>query len=94
MCLLRPAGALKENGRVGAEFTNYLTAGAAGRAGNTVIVGHGYRANLNLWSQLCDRGENGCALGTVRHSIGGILDIASGENFSVRQKYRGANVEV
>ncbi len=75
--------ALKENHGVRAEFVDDLPAGPAGRASNTVIIGHGDGANLDLRSQLRNRGKNCGAFCAVRHAIGSIFDVAAAENLSI-----------
>ncbi len=81
MGLLWPACAQKKDRCVRPEFVNHLSAGAAGRAGGAVIIGHDHSPNLNLWTHLGDSGEYRGALGTIRHPVRSILHIAPGRKF-------------
>jgi len=80
------ANSLKEDGCVRPEFVNHLTASAAGRTGNALVVDYRDGSDLDLGSKLGDRRTNRGALGTVGHSIRRILDVATAENFAVREK--------
>jgi hypothetical protein len=45
-----------------------------------VIVDDGHRGDLDLGSEFGHRCEDGRALGTIRHSVRGVLDIAARKN--------------
>jgi len=81
--LLWPLSTLKENGGVGAEFVNDLTARSAGGTGHSLIGDDRDRADLDLGPQFRDGGENRGTFGAVGHSEGGVLHIATRENFTV-----------
>ena len=59
-----------------------------------MVVGDGNGANLNLWTQLRDGREDRGSLRAVGHTVGSVLDVAAGKNFTVREQDRRANVEV
>lgn len=82
MSLLRTIFGLKKDHGVRSELVDHLTARAARRAGNSVVIGHGYRANFNLGSKLRDRRKNRSALGAVRHAVGGVLHVTSDEDLA------------
>ena len=52
-----------------------------------MIVGHRDSADLDLWTKPRDGGENRGALRAIGHSVGGILNIATGEYFAIGQKH-------
>jgi len=91
--LFRPVGPWKKDRRIGAEFVNDLTARTAGRTGQALVVGHSDRANLDPGPKLRDGRENRRAFGAVGHSVGGILHIASREDFAVREENGGSNAK-
>jgi len=84
---------LKENGCVRAEFVNYLTTCATGRTGDTVIVDDRDGADLDFRPKLCDRRKYCGALGAIRHPVGSVLHVATGENFPIREKHRGSHAK-
>ena len=94
MSLPRSAGSLKEDSGVRPEFVDHLTAGAAGRTRDALVVDYRDRADLNLGSKLRDRGKNRRALGTIGHSVRRILHITTSENFPVREKNGGSDSEL
>jgi|SRR6266700_2532637 len=59
-----------------------------------MIVGDGYRLNLDPRTQLSDRCENRGSLSAVGHSVGRILHITTGKDFAIRQQDGCAYVEV
>lgn len=77
MRLLRSVGSLEKNRRIRTEFVNYLAACSAGRARDSVIIRHSDRADLDLGTQLRNRGENRSSLCAVGHSIRSVLDITA-----------------
>src|SRR5208282_2190547 len=85
---------LKENGGVRAEFVNYLPASSAGRTRDSVVVGDGDGANLDLGAQRGYRRENRGTFGAVGHAVRSVLDIAAGENLAVGEQDRRADAEV
>jgi len=74
--------ALEKHCRLGPEFVDDLSAGAAGGAGHTLVVDDGYGANHHLRARFRHRGEDGGTFGAVRHAVGGILDIAAEKCFT------------
>src|SRR5260370_9745056 len=66
------------------EFIDHLTAGATGRAWNSVIIGDGDGANLEFWTMLGNGRKDRRTLSAVGHSVRRILDVASDEDLSFR----------
>lgn len=93
MSLLRPGVSLKKDRRVGTEFVYDLAAGAAGRAGHALVVGHNDGADIDLGSKLRNRRKNCRAFGAVGHAVRSILDIAPRENFAIREEDGGAHAK-
>lgn len=94
MTLLRASFALVKNNGAWTEFINHLAAGAAGGARNSVIVADRYGANLKIWSICGDRRENRGTLGTISHTVGSILDVASSKDLPFGGEDGRANSEV
>src|SRR5664279_5045031 len=92
--MLWTCGALKEYGRIGSELIDHLPASSARRTGDSMVVGDGYRLNLNFWAQGSDRSEYCGSLGAVGHAVGGVLHIAARKNFAIRQQNCRPNMEV
>jgi hypothetical protein len=79
-------GALKEYGSVGAKLINNLPARAAGRTSHAPIIRQGDSSDLNSGTELGNGGEDGGPLCTVGHSIRGVLNVATGEDPSIREQ--------
>jgi len=92
--LLLAVSALKENDGVGAEFVDHLAAGAAGGAGDALIVDDRDRGDLDLGTQSSHGRKNRGALGAIRHSVGGVLYVAAGEDFAFCSEQSGTHSEV
>jgi len=80
--LLRTIFASKKDHGVRPELVDHLTARAARRARNSMVIGDRYRANFNLGSKLRDSRKNRRTLGAVRHAVGGILHVTSDEDLA------------
>jgi hypothetical protein len=87
----------EEDDRVGdAELVDGLTAGTAGLAGGVVEVGNGDGADADVGAVEADGGGDGGLLGTDGEPVGGVFDVASGDDGVglVVEQERGADAEV
>ena len=94
MGLLGSASPLKENSGIRAEFVDHLPARAAWRAGDSVVVGNGNGANLNLRAELSDCGKNCGPFGAVSHAVRCVLDIAAGKDLAVAEQNGGTDMKI
>src|SRR5579885_3657542 len=92
--LLGTVCTLKKDRRVGSELVDDLPAGATRRAGNSMVIRHGDGLNFDLRAQLGDRSENCSSLRTVRHSVRGILHVATRKYLPVCQQDRRSYMKV
>ena len=65
MTLLPSLRALKKDRRLRTEFINYLAAGTAGRAWNSLVIHHRDGANIQSGAEFSYCGKNRGALGAV-----------------------------
>lgn len=94
MRLLRPVRALKEDGGVGAEFINHLATGSAGSAGDTVRIRYRDSHDFQPRARPSHGGKDCGTFRTIGHAVGGILDIATGEQFPVAGEDGGSDPEL
>ncbi len=59
-----------------------------------MVVDHGDRPDLDLGSELCDRGKNRRSFCAIGHSVGRVLYVATTEDFAVRQKDGSSDSEL
>src|ERR1700722_19704221 len=82
--LLRAFFTVIEDHGIRPKFINNLSTRAARRTRNSLAVDDGDRAILKLRTIRCNRGKYRGTLGAVGHSVRGIFDVTSDENFSLR----------
>src|SRR5260370_37592796 len=85
---------LVEDDGAGPEFIDHLTAGATGRAWNSVIIGNGGGANLEVWAMLGNGRKDRRTLSAAGHSVRRILDVASDEDLAFRAEDSPAHPEL
>jgi hypothetical protein len=85
----------EEDDRVGgAELVDGLAAGSAGLAGGGVEVGDGDRPDADAWAVQADGGGDGGLLGADGEAIGGVFDVAAGDDIAVGEQKRSSYAEV
>ena len=83
-----------EDGFGCAELLDGLAAGSAGLAGGVVEVGNGDGADADGGAVLADGGDDGGLLGAGGEAVGGVLDVAAGDDSTVRKQDSGTDAEV
>jgi hypothetical protein len=71
-----------------------LAAGSAGLAGGVVEIGDGDGADANPGAVEADGGRDGGLFGADGEAVGGVFDVAAGDDVAVGQKECGADAEV
>ena len=71
-----------------------LAAGPAGLAGGVVEVGDGDGADANGGAVKTDSGGDGGLFRADGKTVGGVFDVAAGDNCAVSEEYGGADAEV
>ena len=77
-----------------AEFVDGLAAGSAGLAGGAVEIDDDYGADADLGAVLGDGGGDGGLLGTGGEAVGGVFDVAAGDDVAVFEEDGGSDAEV
>jgi hypothetical protein len=83
-----------DDGIRNAEFVNGLAAGSTGLTGSVVEVGDGDSADADFGAVEADGGGDGGLLGTDGEAVGGVLDVAAGDDVAVGEEECGADAEV
>jgi len=94
MVLLPTFRALKKDGRVRTELINHLAASSARGAWHSLVIHYRDGADVQARARLSYGREDRGALGTVRQSVGRVLHVAAGEDFSLRGQQGGAYSEL
>jgi hypothetical protein len=85
----------EEDGGVGcAEFEDGLAAGSAGLAGGVIEVGDSDSANADSRAVLVDGRGDGGLLGAGGEAVGGVFDIAAGDDGAVFEENGCTDAEV
>ena len=84
----------EDDGVGGAEFEDGLAAGSAGLAGGVVEVGDGDGADADGGAVEGDGGGDGGLLGAGGEAVGGVFDVAAGDDGAVCEQEGGADAEV
>ena len=84
----------KDEGVGRAELVDGLAAGAAGLAGGVVEVGDGDGADAHLGAAEADGGGDGGLLGADGEPVGGVFDVAAGDDSPVRKQDSSTDAEV
>ncbi len=84
----------EDDGVWGAEFEDGLAAGSTGLAGGVVEVGDGDGADVDGWAVEADGGGDGCLFGADGEAVGGVFDVAAGDDVAVGEQDGGADAEV
>jgi len=71
-----------------------LAAGPAGLAGGVVEVGDSDCTDSDLWAAETDGGGDGGLFGADGETVGGVFDVAAGDDSTVRKQDSGADAEV
>jgi len=87
-------GGEEHDGVGGAELVDGLATGSAGLACGFVEVGDGYGADADFWAVEADGGSDGGLFGTDGEAVGGVFDVAAGDDSTVGEQNGGADVEV
>ena len=83
----------EDDGLGRAEFLNGLAAGPAGLAGGVVEVGDGDGTDPDLWAEETDRSGDGRLFGADGEPVGGVFDVAAGDDSTVCEQDGGADAE-
>ena len=94
MGLLPAFCAWEKDDGFGTELVNDLAARAAGRARYSAVIHYCNGANVQLWTVGRDGGKDRRTLGAIGHSVGGVFDVAAGDDSTVRKQDSGADAEV
>jgi hypothetical protein len=84
----------EDDGIGSAELMDGLAAGSAGLTGGLVEVGYGDRADADLWAVETDGGGDGGLFGADSEAVGGVFDVAAGDDSTVREQDSGSDAEV
>ena len=84
----------EDDGVGGAELVDGLAAGSAGLAGGGVEVGDGDGADADAGAVEGDGGGDGGLLGAGGEAVGGVFDVAAGDDSTVCEQEGGADAEV
>jgi hypothetical protein len=87
-------GGVEDDGFGGAELVDGLAAGPAGLAGGGVEVGDGDGTDADFGAAEGDGGGDGGLLGTAGEAVGGVFDVAAGDDSTVCEQEGGADAEV
>lgn len=79
---------------VGTELSECLAAGTAGHGGGVVEVGDGDGAKADGRAVLGDGAGDGRLLGAAGEAVGGVLNVAAGDDGTAGEQQRGADAEV
>lgn len=83
-----------DDGAGRAEFADCLAASSAGLACGGVEVGDSDGADSDAGAVLCDGGGDGVLLGAGGEAVGGVFDVAPGDDGTVRKQDSGTDAEV
>jgi len=85
---------VKDHGARGAELVDGLAACSAGLAGGVVEVGDGDGADADFGAAEGDGRGDGGLFSTAGEPVGGVFDVAAGDDSTVCQQEGGADAEV
>ena len=84
----------EDDGVGGAELVDGLAAGSAGLAGGVVEIGYGDGADADCGAVEADGGGDGRLLGAGGEAVGGVFDVAAGDDDAVVEEDGGSDAEV
>jgi hypothetical protein len=87
-------GGEENDGVRSAELVDGLAAGSAGLAGSVVQVGDGDGADADLGTEQADGGGDGGLFRADGEPVGGVFDVAAGDDSTVRKQDSRADAEV
>jgi hypothetical protein len=87
-------GGEEDDGVGSAELVDGLAAGSAGLAGGGVEVGDRDGSDADAWAVQADCGGDGGLLGADGETIGGVFDVAAGDDIAVGEQKRSSYAEV
>ena len=94
MGLLPAFCAREKDDRLRTELVDDLAARAAGGARYSAVIHYCNGANVQLWTVGRDGGKDRRTLGAIGHSVGGVFDVAAGDDSTVRKQDSSAYAEV